>query len=71
MKGVGKQLAAMNLARELDPLEAFGNERVTAHSRKRDRSALERLVGHIIRNRPAQGDLALLVAAAPGRGRMH
>jgi hypothetical protein len=46
MKGVGKQLAAMGLSREQDPLDLFGNERL--QTRKRTRNALQRMVDDIL-----------------------
>lgn len=50
MKGIGNQLAAMGLSTEMDPVDALGNERKQA-TKKRDRSALQKLVTEILADR--------------------
>ena len=47
MRGVGNQLASMGQARELDPIDKWGNERAP-RQRKRAKSDLERLVRDIL-----------------------
>ena len=56
MRGVGNQLASMGLTRELDPMDAFGNVRQPV-GRKRDRTALEKMVASILQDHPGEDAL--------------
>ena len=65
MKGVGNQLAAMGLARELDPAAGMGYAQPPA-PRKRGRMELQRLVASIIED--PQGEELVTELEEPALG---